>query len=72
MKKLNLRIEDLQIESFATDAMEGGRGTVQGAQVSAAATGFGQATCIVCTRQQCYQPSEPGYATLVNGICIRC
>jgi hypothetical protein len=72
MKKLSLKIEDLRIESFATDVADGERGTVQGAQISAAGTCFGQATCIVCTRQQCYQPSEPGYATYVNGICIRC
>lgn len=72
MKKLNLKIEDLRIESFATDAPDGGRGTVQGAQASAAGTCFGQQTCVVCTRQQCYEPSEMGYATFVNNICIRC
>lgn len=71
MKKLNLKIDDLRIESFATDAASEERGTVQGAQASAG-TCFGQPTCIVCTRQQCYQPSEPGYATFVNGMCIRC
>jgi hypothetical protein len=65
MKKLNLKIEDLRIDSFATDMADGERGTVQGAQVSAAGTCF-------CTRHQCVAPSEPGYATYVNGICIRC
>lgn len=65
MKKLNLKIEELRIESFATDATDGERGTVQGAQLSAGDTCF-------CTRHECYEPSEPGYATYVNGICIRC
>ena len=65
MKKLSLNIEALQIDTFATDAANGSRGTVQGEQISAAGTCF-------CTRQQCYQPSEPGYATYVNNICIRC
>jgi hypothetical protein len=72
MKKLSLKIEDLRIETFVTDAAEGTRGTVQGAQASAAPTCFGQQTCVVCTRQQCYEPSEPGYGTFVNNICIRC
>lgn len=71
MKKLSLNIDALRIESFATDAAEDARGTVQGAQDSAA-TCFGQATCVVCTRQECLEPSEPGYATYVNGRCIRC
>ncbi len=71
MKKLSLKIDDLRIESFATHAADEDRGTVQGAQASAA-TCFGQATCVVCTRHQCVPPSEPGYATYVNGVCIRC
>lgn len=61
MKKLSLTIEDLRIESFTTDAADGERGTVQGAQITAAGT---------C--QGCYQPSEPGYRTYVNNMCIRC
>lgn len=65
MKKLSLTIEDLRIESFATDAVDGERGTVHGEQFSAAVS------CL-CTRQGCYEPSEPGYATYVNNICIRC
>jgi hypothetical protein len=66
MKKLSLKIEDLRIDSFATDAADGERGTVQGLQFTAAGT------CL-CTRQGCYEPSEPGYATYVNGgMCIRC
>jgi hypothetical protein len=65
MKKLNLNVEDLRIDSFATDAADGERGTVHGAQITAAVSCF-------CTRRECYQPSEPGYATYVNNICIRC
>ncbi|HEX6039309.1 pinensin family lanthipeptide [Longimicrobium sp.] len=65
MKKLSLKLDDLRIDSFATDAADGERGTVQGAQITAAGT------CL-CTRQGCYAPSEPGYATYVNNICIRC
>jgi hypothetical protein len=61
MKKLSLKIEDLRVASFATDAAEGERGTVLGAQV----TRF-------CTRHECVEPSQPGYATFVNNICIRC
>ncbi len=65
MKKLSLKLEDLRIDSFTTDAADGERGTVQGAQISAAGTCF-------CTRHQCVEPTEAGYATYVNGICIRC
>ena len=65
MKKLSLRIDDLRIDSFETAAADGRGGTVQGLQFTA----FG--TCL-CTRQGCYEPSEPGYATIVNNICIRC
>ena len=65
MKKLSLTIEDLRIESFSVGAADGERGTVQGAQIS------GAGSCL-CTRQGCYEPSEPGYATYVNNICIRC
>jgi hypothetical protein len=65
MKKLSLKIEDLRIDSFAINAADGQRGTVDGAQISAAGTCF-------CTRNGCYAPSEPGYATYVNGMCIRC
>lgn len=61
MKKLSLTIEDLRIESFTTDAADGERGTVQGAQIT-----------VFETCQGCYQPSEPGYRTYVNGRCIRC
>jgi hypothetical protein len=64
MKKLNLKIDDLRIDSFATGLADGERGTVQGAQISAAGSCF-------CTRQGCYEPSEPGYATYVNTVCIR-
>lgn len=66
MKKLNLKIEDLRIDSFQTDAAAEERGTVDAAQLSAASN------CTICTRQQCYEPSEPGYGTFVNNICIRC
>jgi hypothetical protein len=72
MKKLSLKIDDLRIESFETDATDGQRGTVNGAQVSVAGTCIGQPTCVVCTRQQCLEPSEPGYGTYVNNMCIRC
>jgi len=72
MKKLSLKIEELRIDSFATDAADGPLGTVQGAQVSIAGTCIGQATCGICTRQACVAPSEPGYATYVNNMCIRC
>ena len=65
MKKLNLNVEDLRIDSFTTDAADGEGGTVHGAQITALVS------CL-CTRQGCYQPSEPGYATYVNGRCIRC
>jgi hypothetical protein len=65
MKKLSLKIEDLRIASFATDGAEGERGTVQGAQLSAGGTCF-------CTRHECVEPSQPGYATYVNNVCIRC
>ncbi len=65
MKKLNLKIEDLRIDSFMTDAADGEGGTVHGAQITAAETCF-------CTRQNCGEPSQPGYATYVNGRCIRC
>lgn len=65
MKKLSLNVEDLRIDSFATDTESTERGTVQGAQISAAGTCF-------CTRHQCVEPSQPGYATIYNGICIRC
>jgi hypothetical protein len=61
MKKLSLTIEDLRVASFATDVAEGERGTVQGAQNS-----------LFCTRHECVEPSQPGYATYVNNICIRC
>jgi hypothetical protein len=72
MKKLSLKTDDLRIESFATDALDEGRGTVRGADASIDGTCIGQATCGICTRQACLQPSEPGYATYVNNICIRC
>lgn len=65
MKKLNLKIEDLRIDSFATGAASGEQGTVHGAQISAAGTCF-------CTRHECVEPSQPGYATYVNNVCIRC
>lgn len=65
MKKLNLKIEDLRIDSFTTATVDGERGTVEGAMITAAVS------CL-CTRQGCYQPSEPGYATYVNNMCIRC
>ena len=65
MSKLSLKIEDLRIDSFTTDAADQGRGTVQGAQISAGGTCF-------CTRHECVTPSEPGYATIYNGVCIRC
>lgn len=65
MKKLTLETEALRIESFATGANAAGRGTVQGEQLSAGGTCF-------CTRHECLQPSEPGYATYVNNICVRC
>jgi hypothetical protein len=65
MNKLSLKIEDLRIDSFTTDAADGEGGTVHGAQITAAGT------CL-CTRQGCYAPSEPGYMTYVNGRCIRC
>lgn len=65
MKKLSLTLEDLRIESFATGAEHDARGTVHGEQISAAVS------CL-CTRRECYAPSEPGYATFVNNICIRC
>lgn len=68
MKKLVLQVEDLSIDSFATDAVSGARGTVRGE----AATAFGEATCIVCTRVNCGVPSEMGYATFVGNQCIRC
>lgn len=68
MHKLKLTIEDLQIESFTTATTERQRGTV----AAAAATALGEATCVVCTRLNCGVPSEPGYATYVNGVCIRC
>ncbi|MBB4636880.1 pinensin family lanthipeptide [Longimicrobium terrae] len=71
MKKLSLKLDELRIDSFVTDAESAERGTVQGAQISAAGTCIGQNTCR-CTRAECYQPSEPGYATFVNNICIRC
>jgi hypothetical protein len=61
MKKLSLRIEDLRIDTFATGTAQGDRGTVQGAQIST-----------FCTRQQCVPPTEAGYATYVNNMCIRC
>lgn len=65
MKKLSLKIEDLRIDSFATHTADGEHGTVHGAQLSAAGTCF-------CTRHQCVEPSQPGYATYVNNVCIRC
>jgi hypothetical protein len=65
MKKLNLKIEDLRIESFSTAAVDGERGTVHGEQISAAGSCF-------CTRHECVAPSQPGYVTYVNNICIRC
>lgn len=61
MKKLSLRIDDLLVASFATDVEQGERGTVQGAQAS-----------MFCTRHECVEPSQPGYATFVNNVCIRC
>jgi hypothetical protein len=70
MKKLNLKIDELRIDSFVTDAESAERGTVQGAQITAAGT-CGLSVCR-CTRADCYQPSEPGYATIVNNVCIRC
>jgi hypothetical protein len=72
MKKLSLNIDELRIESFATGTAQEARGTVHGEQISGGPTCFGQATCIVCTRHECLDPSEPGYATIVNGVCIRC
>lgn len=72
MKKLNLKIEDLRIDSFTTQAVDVERGTVQAAQASAGGTCFGQATCVICTRHQCVPPTEAGYATFVNNMCIRC
>jgi hypothetical protein len=72
MKKLSLKIEELRIDSFATDATDAPEGTVQGAQVSIGGTCIGQATCGICTRQACVPPSEPGYVTYVNNVCVRC
>ena len=69
MKKLLLQVDDLRIDSFETHAGPEERGTVRGAD---AATSFGEPTCIVCTRANCGVPSEMGYATFVNGHCIRC
>lgn len=63
MSKLSLKADDLRIESFETDAPARGRGTVDAAAVSV--------TCF-CTRQVCAEPTEAGYATYVNNICIRC
>lgn len=65
MKKLSLEIDELRIESFTTDAADGGRGTVQGAELTVGGTCF-------CTRHECVEPSQPGYATYVNNVCIRC
>jgi hypothetical protein len=69
MKKLALQMEDLRVESFETSAAREGHGTVRGAEaaISAAAT-----DCPICTRVNCGVPSEQGYATFVNGHCIRC
>jgi hypothetical protein len=60
-RKLSLKIEDLTVASFATDVAQDERGTVQGAQIS-----------MFCTRHECVEPSQPGYATYVNNVCIRC
>ena len=65
MKKLSLKTEDLKVASFVTDVAVGERGTVQGAQFSVGGTCF-------CTRHECVEPSQPGYATIYNGVCIRC
>ncbi len=65
MKKLTLHLDDLRIESFGTDAAATRGGTVNGAQL----TRRYEATCVAW---ECYAPSEPGYATYVNNICIRC
>ena len=61
MKKLSLKMEDLRVTSFSTDAAEGERGTVHGAQIS-----------MFCTRHECVEPTQQGYATYVNNMCIRC
>ncbi|WP_420130528.1 pinensin family lanthipeptide [Longimicrobium sp.] len=61
MKKLSLKMDDLRVASFVTDVAAEERGTVHGAQI----TRF-------CTRHECVEPSQPGYATYVNNICIRC
>lgn len=44
MKKLSMKVDELRIESFQTDAPVAGRGTVDAAEVSI--------TCY-CTRQVC-------------------
>ena len=72
MKKLSLKIDDLRIESFATDAASGEQGTVRGEDATVDGTCIGQATCGICTRQACVPPTEAGYATFVNNMCIRC
>lgn len=71
MKKLSMIADDLRVDSFTTDAPDAGRGTVQGAQLSAAGTCLYQDTCR-CTQRECLNPSEPGYATIVNNVCVRC
>ena len=48
MRKLTLKLEDLAVETFATDAAAGERGTVVGRETSVDECGSGTETCGSC------------------------
>ncbi|MBB4636882.1 hypothetical protein [Longimicrobium terrae] len=67
MKKLSLKIDDLRIETFSTDAPAARGGTVHAEMVI---TRVYEATCIPW---ECYAYTEQGWGTAYNGgPCVRC
>lgn len=67
MKKLSLRIEELRVDSLAAEAGQTRGGTAVGAQ--AVLTRRYEETC---QPWACVAPTEPGFGTYVDGMCVRC
>ncbi len=88
MKKLRLELDNLQVESFATDRGEGDRGTVEG-HISTRCTGGGMtcdagntcgdnatcgqnATCYVSCNGSCPNPCTNENSYCFNNSCFNC
>jgi hypothetical protein len=61
MRKIRLELEDLAVESFATDAADGRTGTVRGNDLS-----------IQCATQYTGQPDCPGCQVSGAATCVYC